>query len=89
MPEAYLEASYRNGKLLAAYLHLGPRAGRKSVRTEEIGPALLVDYAANGDPMGVKITTPDLVTTRDVNAVLRKLGLPEMTPGQLHPLRAA
>ena len=78
-----------SGKSLAAYLHLGPSAGRKSARTEEVSPSLLVDYAANGEPMGVEIITPDLVTARDVNAVLLKLGRPEMTPGQLHPLRAA
>lgn len=89
MPETYLEVCYRNGKLLAAYLYFGPRAGRKSARTEEVGPALLVDYAASGEPLGVEILAPDSVTVRDVNAVLRKLGLAEMTPEQLTPLGAA
>lgn len=89
MQEAYLEASYLNGRLLAAYLYLGPRSGRKSARTEEAGPGLVVDYAATGQPIGVEITTPELVTARDVNAVLRHLGLAEMTPEQLRPLRAA
>lgn len=89
MQEAYLEACYRNGRLLAAYLYLGPRSGRKSARTKEAGPGLLVDYATTGEPIGVEITTPELVSARDVNAVLRQLGLAEMTAEQLRPLRVA
>ncbi len=89
MQETFLEACYHHGRLLAAYLYLGPRAGRKSVRTKEAGPSLLVDFAASGEPIGIEIVDPELVTARDVNVVLRQLGLPEMKAEELQPLRAA
>ncbi len=89
MQDTYLEACYHHGRLLAAYLYLGPRADRKSVRTKKVGPSLLVDFAASGEPIGIEIIDPDLVTARDVNVVLRQLGLPEMPADELQPLRAA
>lgn len=89
MPSRYLEVTYRNGRALVAYLYLERRVGRKAACTKEVGPSLLVDFAAGGEPIGIEIVDPELVTAQDVNVVLRQLGLPEMTADQLRPLRAA
>lgn len=89
MPSRYLEVTFESGRALAAYLHLGPRAGRKSACTKKVGPSLLVDFAASGEPLGIEIIDPEAVTARDVNAVLRHLGLPEVPAAHLRPLRAA
>ena len=89
MPSRYLQVTYRNGRVLAAYLHLERRVGRKSACTKEVSPSLLVDFAAGGEPTGIEIVDPEMVTARDVNAVVRQLGLPAMTADQLRPLHAA
>jgi uncharacterized protein DUF2283 len=74
---------------LAAYVYLPRRTGVKSTRTVEAAPGILVDYAASGQPIGLELTAPDHVTAVQVNAVLEKLGLEAMLPGDLAPLHAA
>jgi hypothetical protein len=50
MKEAYLEVTYRHGRLLAAYFYLPRNGQRKSVRTRRVDPGLIIDFAANGRP---------------------------------------
>ena len=89
MKGRYLEVTYRDGRPLAAYLYL-PRSGKpRCVRTERAGPGILVDYAADGTPIGIELPVPTEVTANDVNRVLEKLGLSAMAPEELAPLRAA
>ena len=89
MKARYLEVTYRNGKPLAAYLYLPRRAGEKSARTEPRRPGLLVDFAADGKPIGIEITSPSKVTLDDINALLSELGLDTAAPEELAPFRAA
>lgn len=89
MKERYLEVTFRKGKPLAAYLYLPREAGAKSVRTEPAEPGLLIDYAADGEPIGLEMTAPSRVTVGQINDVLRRLGLPLITQEELAPLQAA
>jgi uncharacterized protein YuzE len=54
-----------------------------SARTREMGKGLLVDYASNGKPMGLEITSPTTVTMDDVNMVLKDLGYPKVVGYEL------
>jgi hypothetical protein len=48
MNHRYLEVTFRNGKVLAAYLYLPRNPGDVSVRTVRYGEGLLIDFAADG-----------------------------------------
>lgn len=91
MKARYLEVTFRKGKPLAAYLylHLPRDSGAKSARTEDVGSGLLVDYQADGRPIGLEITAPSKVTLDQINAVLDRLHLPQLDPQELTPLKAA
>lgn len=86
MKDTYLEVTFRKGKPLAAYLYLPRPPGAKSGRTEVVSPGLLVDYSADGVPIGLEITAPRRVTADDVNEALRRLGLSPLAPEDLKPI---
>ncbi len=84
-----LQVTYRKGRPFAAYIYLSRRPGDKSVRTEEVTPDLLVDYAADGRPLGIEIVTPEAVPTEEILKVFDELGLGRPAEDELAPLRAA
>lgn len=84
-----LQVTYRKGKPIAAYLYLPRRPGDKAKRTTEPVEGLLVDYAADGRPIGLEIRSPGYVTVEQVNDVLEQLGLDRITAEELAPLQAA
>ena len=88
MKARYLEVTYRQGKPLAAYLYLPRETGARAARTEEGGRGLRVDYDAGGKPIGLELTAPSAVTIADVNAVLGRIGVPELAPEEWAPLGA-
>lgn len=88
MRERYLEVTFRKGRALAAYLYLPRPSDAKSVRTEQHGDGILVDYMENGDPMGIEITAPERITADTLNAVLERLGQPPITDEEFAPLAA-
>lgn len=55
MKEAYLEVTYRSGRAVAAYYYLPSRGSQKVARTRLAEPGLIVDFAADGRPLGVEI----------------------------------
>lgn len=89
MKARYLEVTFRKGKPLAAYLYLPREPNAKSVKTEDVGAGLLVDYQADGIPIGLEITAPMKVTLDQINEVLDRLNLPRLEPQELTPLKAA
>lgn len=90
MRTPYLDVTFRGGKAIAAYLTLPrPPAGARAERTIEARPNLLVDYTADGQPIGIEILVPSEADEILVNAVLGELNLPPLPPGELRPLRAA
>ena len=89
MKSRYLEVTFRNGKPVAAYLYLPRRPGDRSTRTERPEPGLVVDFTADGRPMGIEITAPTRVSLEGVNRVLARLGQDPIAHGELAPLAAA
>ena len=75
-----LEVTFRKGKPFAAYLYFPRAPGVKSAKTEDFGSGLLVDYQADGSPIGLEITAPKQVTLDRINAVLGRLNLPLSFP---------
>ncbi|MCK6534261.1 MAG: DUF2283 domain-containing protein [Polyangiaceae bacterium] len=86
MKARYVEVTYSKGKPLAAYLYLPRETGARAVRTEDGGPGLRVDYDASGKPIGLELTAPSEVTLADVNAVLGRIGEPQLAPEERAPL---
>ncbi len=89
MRRPYLEITFRGGRAFAAYLYLPRASGAKVVRTHEVRPAVLVDYDAAGQPMGIELTAPRATDAAIIDGVLLELGLPALDPSELAPLRAA
>jgi len=88
MRERYLEVTFRKGRVLAAYLYLPRPSNAKSVRTEERGDGILVDYMEGGEPMGVEILAPSKISAEALNAILEQLGQPPISDDEFAPLAA-
>lgn len=86
MKARYLEVTYGRGKALAAYLYLPRVTGVRAVRTEEGGRGVRVDHDASGKPIGLEPMALSEVTLADVNAVLGRIGEPELAPEDWAPL---
>ncbi len=89
MKQRYLEVTFRNGKPFAAYLYLHRNPGDASARTEKREAGLVVDFAADGRPIGIEITAPSRVGLIVLNNVLTSLNESPLTPEDLRPLAAA
>ena len=89
MRSSYLEVTFRRGRPLAAYLYLPRMPGDKSDHVEEAGAGLLVDYTADGKPIGIEITAPAQVDVAELNQILVHLHAPAVTNEDIAPLRAA
>ena len=90
MTERSLQITYRKGRPFAAYLHLSHRTGERSARTEATRDGLfVVDYAADGSPIGLEITAPRAVSIEQINAVLERIGEGALGEQELRPLTAA
>jgi hypothetical protein len=90
MTERSLQITYRKGRPFAAYLHLSHETGEKSARTVPSADGLLVvDYAANGQPIGVEITAPLAVPLERLNGLLGELGESPLAEHEYRPVRAA
>lgn len=87
--ERSLQVTYRKGRPFAAYLYLSRKPGEKSVRTEPSPDGLLViDYGADGRPIGVEITASESVTLDRLNTLLKALGQPPLPEQEFRPLSA-
>jgi hypothetical protein len=89
MRESYLEVTFRHGRPLAAYYYLPRRPGQKSHRTRRVEPGLVIDFARDGQPIGVEITAPSKLSLAALNRVMRELGAPLVTRNDLAPVLAA
>jgi uncharacterized protein YuzE len=90
MTERGLQITYRKGRPFAAYLYLSRVTGERSARTEASADGLLiVDFAADGRPIGIEITGPGAVTLDRINDILRKLDQAPLPEVEFDPLRAA
>lgn len=90
MTERSLQITYRKGRPFAAYLYLSRVTGERCARTEASADGLLiVDFAADGQPIGVEITAPGAVTLDQINDLLRALAQNPLPEAEFAPLRAA
>ena len=89
MKERYLEVTFRHGQPIAAYYYLPRDTNQKSVRTRRVEPGLVIDFTADGQAIGIEITTPAKVSLAALNAVLRELGHPPASQADLAPVLAA
>ncbi|NLX14147.1 MAG: DUF2283 domain-containing protein [Phycisphaerales bacterium] len=89
MRHRYLEVTFRNGKLIAAYLYLPRRPGDVSAHTERQTDGLLVDYTTDGRAIGIEITAPSRVSLEAINSALNVVHQEPATPEELAPLAAA
>ena len=89
MREPFLEVTFRRGRALAAYLYLPRDPEEKSARTKRVEPGLVIDFTANGKPIGIEITAPGQISLAVINRVLEELGRSPVTEADLAPLLAA
>ena len=90
MTERSLQITYRKGLPFAAYLYLSRVTGERSVRTEPTADGLLiVDFAADGRPIGIEITAPGAVTLDRINSLLQNLAQAPLPEAEFGPMRAA
>jgi hypothetical protein len=85
--EICLEMSYRNGKPFAGYLYFTDKRQEGAAKTRQMAPGLVVDFAADGCPLGIEIVHPAIVTPEAVNSLLAELGQEAMDEQELAPLR--
>ena len=86
MRSSYLEVTFRHGRPLTAYLYLPRSPCDRSDRVEQAGSGLLVDYTADGKPIGIEITAPAQVGLAELNCVLGRLHAPTVTNEDIAPL---
>lgn len=90
MTERSLQITYRKGRPFAAYLYLSRVTGERSARSEASADGLLiVDFAADGQPIGIEITAPVAVTLERINDLLARLAQQPLLEAEFGPLRAA
>ncbi len=89
MQQAFLEVTFRGGRPFAAYYCLTGKTGSRSSKSRRFEPGLVVDYARNGEAIGIEITAPRKLTLAAMNRVLEELGCPPLTRAEFQPLRAA
>jgi hypothetical protein len=89
MKEPYLEVTFRHGRPMAAYYYLPGAANQRSARSRRVEPGLVIDFGADGQAIGIEITTPSMVSLAALNAVLRELGHAPASQADLAPVIAA
>ncbi|MEP6600783.1 MAG: DUF2283 domain-containing protein [Nitrospirota bacterium] len=89
MKDRYLEVTFRRGIPFAAYLYLPRATEDRSVRTEEVGYGMIVDYGTNDQPLGIELTAPEQVTIERLNQVLARFQMSPMREEEFAPLSAA
>ena len=86
MMERSLQITYRKGRPFAAHLHLSHETGERSARTVPSADGLLVvDYAANGQAIGVEITAPTAVSLdpRKEPGTMKQTRFPPWAPARI------
>lgn len=89
MKPPFLEATYRNGRPLAAYLYLPRQTGDRSARTQDAGHGMVVDFAADGRVIGVEILSPSRFDLDELNQLLGRFGCPPVAKADVAPIAAA
>jgi len=89
MSRTYLEVTFCDGKPFAAYLQLPRKTGDKAARSKKAESGLVVDFSADGRPIGIEITSPAQFSVAALNRVMASLDLTPVAAGVVAPLVAA
>ena len=82
----YLEVTFRKGKPQAAYMYLPRKPVDTSCRTVKHESGLLVDFAEDGRPIGIEISSPGKFSIKTLNETLEFAKLPPAQEEDLAPL---
>jgi hypothetical protein len=85
----YIEATYREGVLVAAYLYLARREGDFVARSTPSFDSMVADFAADGRLIGIELFAPSEITLDILNQLLVSLGQLPATERELLPLGVA
>lgn len=88
MSKPYLGVTYRKGKPFAAYLYLDRRPGDSAARSQR-REEFVVDYAADGRPIGVELIRLSQINLPIWNEVLSAAHATLLASDDLAPLSAA
>jgi len=89
MNQRYLQVTYRNGRPLAAYLYLPRKVGDKSAKSVKCEGGLVIDYTADGRPIGIEISAPKLTTLDALNRALASAQQEPISAQEIQPLLTA
>ena len=90
MKQIRLRVTYRDdGSPFAAYLHLPSKPNEKRAKCRRVEPGMILDINKEGKLIGVELTSPRLVTLKDINDVLEQYGMDPIKESTLKPLLAA
>lgn len=78
--------SFMRGRPYAGYLYLESHRADKSANTKEMRAGLVVDFNADGQPLGVEILRFDATVVADLVELLGELGVDPMPSGELGQL---
>lgn len=88
MSSRYLEITYRQGKPVAAYYYLPRQPGDFSARSVIGEAGLITDFAPDGRPIGIEISSPSSITLASINAALTAVRQPPAVADDIAPLLA-
>ena len=90
MKQIRLRVTYRDdGTPFAAYLYLPSKPNEKRAKCRRVEPGMILDINKEGELIGVELTSPRLVTLKDINKVLEPYGMDPIKESTLKPLLAA
>jgi hypothetical protein len=81
-----LTTTYRDGRLLAAYLHLQKRSGTPVSRSKREPNGVVVDFSADGEPLGLEFIAPSKLSLAGVNDILQAVGQAAASADELWPI---
>lgn len=84
--DRYVHLSFRAGRLFAGYVYLPRKSGDWAARSQETEAGMVMDFAEDGRPIGIELTSPEIVTLDALNRVLGTAGQPPATEQELRPL---
>lgn len=82
----WLSVTFRDGRLIAAYLYLRREPNDSVARTTPTADGMLVDYDSAAKPLGIEFTAPSHITLNSVNSLLQSLAEAPATVEELSPL---
>jgi len=84
--QRYLETTYRNGRPFSAYYYL-PRVGNETVAVSRLSGNLVIDFAADGRPIGIEMPGVVDTTAAELRVALAAAGMPQAAEDELRPLQ--